>query len=104
MMTGMFLVAGSPLILAATSVAVHAGHHDVEQDQVGRLLRDHGERFLAAGGGQEQKALRREHDFQQLSVVAFIVHDQNAGGCPACRPTRTSMVDVSAMLTAVIWR
>ena len=36
------------------------------------------ERFLAAGRGQEDEAFRREHDFQQLPVVALIVHDQNA--------------------------
>ncbi len=46
--------------------------------EVGRLLRHHGERFLAAGSGQEDEAFRREHDFQQLPVVAFVVHDQDA--------------------------
>ena len=66
------------LDLAGHLVPVHAWHHDVEQDEVGRLLRHDGERFLAAGGGQEEKAFRREHDFQQLLVVAFIVHDQDA--------------------------
>ena len=45
------------LDLARHLVAVHARHHDVEQDQVGRLLRHHGERFLAAGGGQEDESL-----------------------------------------------
>ena len=49
-------------------VAVHARHHDVEQDEVGRLLRHHGERFLAAGGGPEVKPVRREHD---LSTCRF---------------------------------
>ena len=56
-MTGMFLVARLPLILRRHLVAVHARHHDVEQDQVGRLLRHHGERFLAAGSGQEDESL-----------------------------------------------
>ena len=46
----------------------------------GGCSRHHGERLLAAGRGQEVKAFRREHDFQQLSVVALIVHDQDARG------------------------
>ena len=46
--------------------------------EVGRLLRHHGERFLAAGRGLQEEAFRREHDFQQLPVVALVVHDQNA--------------------------
>ena len=45
-------------------VAVHTWHHGVEQDEVGRLLRHHGERFLATGSGQEEKAFGCEHDFQ----------------------------------------
>jgi hypothetical protein len=63
---------------AGDLVAVHPRHHDVEQDQVGRLLGHDGEGFLAIRNGQEMKAFRREHDFQQLSVLAFVVHDQNA--------------------------
>ena len=43
------------------------------------MLSHDGERFLAAGSGQEVKAFRREHALEQLSVVAFIVNDQNAG-------------------------
>ena len=39
---------------------------------------DDRERFLAAGCGPEEEACRREHHFQQLSVVAFIVHNQHA--------------------------
>ena len=79
MMIGNVLGGEVALDLGRHLVAVHARHHDVEQDEVGRLLRHHGERLLAAGSGQEVKAFRREHDFQQLSVVAFVVHDQNAG-------------------------
>ena len=44
------------------------------------MLRHHGERFLAAGRGLEEKAFGCEHHFQQLSVVVLIVHDQNACG------------------------
>ena len=76
-MTGMLLVAGSPLDLARHLVAVHARHHDVEQDQVGRLPGYQGKSFLAAGRADENKALRLEHDFQQISVEALVVHDQN---------------------------
>ena len=79
-MMGMFLVARLALSVARHLVPVHARHHDVEEDEVGRVVRHHGERFLAAGRGREVKAFGREHDFQQLSVVAIIVHDQKARG------------------------
>ena len=38
MMMGMFVVARVALDRGRDLVAVHARHHDVEQDQVGRLL------------------------------------------------------------------
>ena len=60
-------------------ITVHTGHHDVEQDEIGWLLCDCSERFFAAGRGQEKIAFRPEHDVQQLSVLAFIIHNQNAG-------------------------
>jgi hypothetical protein len=42
------------------------------------LLRHDRERFLATGSGQDDKAFASEDDSQHLSVVAVIVHDQNA--------------------------
>jgi hypothetical protein len=59
-------------------VTINARHHDVEQDEVRRFLRDDGERFLAAGSSLDEKLFRSEHDFQQLSAVGLIVDDQNA--------------------------
>ena len=81
-------------------VAVHARHHDVEQDQVRRLRCDHGERFFAAGGGLEEEALRREHDLQQLPVLALVVHDQDARSTPHALPAIVRLWARSLMLGA----
>lgn len=48
-------------------VPVHSGHHDVQQNQIGRLPR-----------GEGEKAFLPEDHLQQLSVVALIVHNQHA--------------------------
>ncbi len=66
--------------------AVQPGHPEVEQDQVERLLRHHGERFLAAGRGREDVAFRGEHHLEQLPVLPLVVHDQDA--CRAVRDVR----------------
>ena len=51
---------------------------------------DDRQRFLAAGGGQEDVAFRRQHDLEQLSVVPFVVHDQHARGTfESCRVLRS---------------
>ena len=59
-------------------VAVHPGHHDVEQDQVGRLALHHDERLFSAARGHQEKAFRAEHRLQQLAVVPLVVDDQHA--------------------------
>jgi len=75
---GNVLGGGVVLDRAHHLIPVHPGHHDVEQDEVGRLPRQDVERFLAAGGAQEDKAFRRQHDFQHVPVLALIIDDQNA--------------------------
>ena len=59
-------------------VAVHARHHDVEQDQVGRLLAPPSRALPRRWRRSGAESLPAQHDFQQLSVVALVVHDQNA--------------------------
>jgi hypothetical protein len=70
---------GSQIALdpAGDLVPVHSGHHDVEQDEVGRLRGHRGDCFFAARRAEQDVAFRREHDFQQLPVGPFIVDDQN---------------------------
>ncbi len=60
-------------------VAVHPGHHEIEQDQVGRLVSHHRDRLLAAGRDNHLQALGREHRFQQRPVLPLVVDDEDAG-------------------------
>jgi hypothetical protein len=41
------------------------------------LIHD-GQRLSPIGGGEEPVSVRRKHDLQQLSIVRFIIHDENA--------------------------
>jgi hypothetical protein len=59
-------------------VAVKPRHHDVEQDQIGTIGGDHRECLFAAAGGRQHEALRREHHFEELPVVALVVDDQES--------------------------
>ena len=58
--------------------AVHARHHQIEEDQVGTLLRHNDECLLAAGRHAELIALGREHDLQQCPVADLVIDDENA--------------------------
>ena len=64
---------------AAHVVAAHAGHHHVEQDEVGPLGGEHGERLGARGRGAGAVALRREQVGEQLDVQRDVVDDEDLG-------------------------
>jgi len=72
----MSVVAGS-LQAAQHFVAVHAGHHDVQQDEVGHFGARHLERGGAAVGRHHVVPVleKRIHEEQ---VVRCVVHDQDA--------------------------
>ena len=82
-------VAGRRVFLqfAAADIAVHARHHDVEQDQVGlpgpRLV----QRLEPVPGAGHLVIFSRELGFQQPRVGRDIIHDQDAGSHPLrCLP------------------
>ncbi len=58
-------------------VAVHAGHHDVEQHEIGPLRLYPLEPFLAGPRGRRRVALGGEQVHQHLHVVGRIVHDED---------------------------
>ena len=79
---------------AAHLVAAHAGHHHVEQDQVGPLRRDALQRLGARGGRDRRVALRAEQVGEQLDVLRRVVDDQDLAArlTPACgRPTSIAL-------------
>ena len=62
--------------------AVHGGHQEVEQDQIGRLALEPGEGGGAGFGQRHLVAGEREDVLQEESVVLEIVDDQDRGrGC-----------------------
>ena len=65
---------------AAGLEAVHAGHHDVEQDDVDALALADVERFLAAAGRENVEVLGREPRLEQLHVRQDVVDDKNSRG------------------------
>ena len=80
-------------------VPVHPGHHDVEQDEVGRLLRHDLERLFAARREHDTEALVREHDLEQLPVVRLVVHHQDGRrGVEEVAPRRHVRARCSAMV------
>ncbi len=78
--TGTCAVRGFGLDAAADLEAVHARHHDVEQNDVGLVLFDAFQRLLAAERRDDLEIFRRQLGFQQLDVREDVVDDQDAGG------------------------
>jgi hypothetical protein len=72
------ILRGGVALDRAPLIAVHARHRGVEQDQVRRMLRHHGERFLAAGRSPREPPRRQHH--WHLSVVDFIVTIRTRAG------------------------
>ena len=62
---------------AAHLVAVHLGHHDVEQHQVGMNLHGQDKRLSAGGGEVQIIAIGREQRLQVHAIEWIVVDDQN---------------------------
>ena len=57
--------------------AVHPGHHDVEQHQVGRMFFDLGEGFDAVGGGDGFDAEILQFLEQIIDVKSLVIYDED---------------------------
>ena len=57
--------------------AVELRHLDVEEDEVGQLLADDGQRRLAVAGGDHLVVLAFEPQLQDLDIVGHIVDDED---------------------------
>lgn len=57
-------------------VAVHAGHHDIEQDQIRRRGSGQLERLRAAGGGRDRVSRIDDHPAQNADVVRNVIDNQ----------------------------
>lgn len=64
--------------LRADFVAVHAGHHDVEEDDVGPGLRG-GERGGTVLGAEDAVALRLQEHVEEVPGLGFVVDDEDGG-------------------------
>ena len=74
-------VAGCGIGLQPTAhlVAIHAGHHHVQQHQVGLLGKAHRQRLLATGGHQHLM-VGGKGLVQRLDVDRLVIHHQQARG------------------------
>ena len=61
-------------------VAVHAGHHHVEDDDVERRLGQYREGLVAVGRLADDVSLPFEMPRKNLPVERVVVHDENAPG------------------------
>ena len=66
--------------MTTNGVAVDAGHHHVEEDQVGFLRLDEVERLQAVARGHDLVAPRDEHRLQQAHVLRHVVDDEDLCG------------------------
>ena len=74
-------VAGGAVALQtfAHLITVHLGHHDVQQDQIGRSVRGgDGQRLFAAIGDFDLVQIL-EQGAHQFQIVRRVVHNQNSG-------------------------
>jgi hypothetical protein len=60
--------------------AIEPRHHDVEQDQVGKLIARGDQRLLAVGCGDDLVALAGEPGLDDLDVGRVVVDDEDAWG------------------------
>jgi hypothetical protein len=67
------------LELAADGEAVHAGHHDVQQDDVGQVARGHGQGRRAVHGAGDFVVLGRQLGLEQADIGLDVVDDEDPG-------------------------
>ena len=63
---------------AAQVDAVDAGHHHVEDGQVGQAEAEHPDRFLAAAGGDHLELLDLEVEADDVNQAGVVVHEEHA--------------------------
>ena len=77
-------------------VTVHLRHHDVEDDQIGRLAVGHSQRLTTVGGGHYAIAFLLEIAFDERDETFLVVRDHHRldqfvlARCirwPSCRPS-----------------
>src|SRR5688500_6140480 len=59
--------------------AAHAGHHDVQEDQVGVVLLDFFQRLDAVEGGDDLDGEGFEEGLEELDVLDVVIDDQDRG-------------------------
>src|SRR5262249_35180977 len=59
-------------------VAVRAGHQDIQEDDVGTVVRDQAHGFLAVGGGAAVMSPGFQQHLHRLTRVRAVVRDQHA--------------------------
>ncbi len=70
---------GPPAQLGQHLVAVHAGHHHVQQHQVGHGAAGQQLQRVGAAGGKAQVAVALQHADEELDVGDGVVHHQHGG-------------------------
>ena len=63
--------------------AVHAGHHEIEQDDVGTILGEHGEGGLPVAGGRRRMPLAFEGGGQETTVQRVVIDHQDVAQSPS---------------------
>ena len=57
--------------------AIHDGHHQIEQDQIGRPLPEFVERFAAVGGSLRFESAQLEEPGHGLATIGLIIDNQD---------------------------
>jgi hypothetical protein len=89
---------------AAHGVSVHAGHHDVEEYEVGVRGFDQRECRATVRGRHDLVAARLQDRFEQTDVLGNVVHDENRptvvhlARLPQCSPTVSTSSPMSTGL------
>src|SRR5690606_7994163 len=73
------------LELAADLEPAHAGHHDVQEDQVGVVSGNLLEGFDSVEGGDEPDRKAFEERLEQFDVLDVVIDDQDGRGRQGCR-------------------
>ena len=82
-------------------VAVHDGHHEITQNQIGALLGDLPERLRAICRHSDQSPPKRQHLSGEFAIIRMIFHDQNLDVAEG-RESEASQVSSFFLAPAVI--